>query len=102
MAIIIESNYIENNYQRYQAYKKEHSDYSDDKIITYVNIGLDHEFYTNMEDTDMSLGKLIICNKYHTLKKDYVPNLVDLGSNYGGGKLEKETAEYFKKRWCRN
>ena len=95
--MIEKSNYLERNYERYIAYKKLHPDYSDDTIITYVNIGLDHDYYTDIEDTDMSLGKLIICNKYHTLKKDYVPNLVSLGSNYGGGKLEKETAEYFKK-----
>ena len=82
---IAKSNYLERFYERYKAYKKIHPDYSDDKIITYVNIGLDYEYYTNMENTDMSLGKLIICNKYHTLKKDYVPNLVNLGSNYGGG-----------------
>ena len=60
---ISESNYIEKYYERYIAYKKLHSDYSDDKIITYVNIGLDNPFYTNMEDVDMSDGYLIICNK---------------------------------------
>lgn len=92
---IKESNYIEEYYERYVAYKKKHSDYSDDKIITYVNIGLDHEFYTNMENTDMSDGYLIICNKYHTLKSDYVPNLVSL-NGYGGGYLEKEAAKHFK------
>ena len=94
---IEKSNYIERFYKRYKAYKKLHLDYSDDKIITYVNIGLDYEYYSNIEDTDMSLGKLIICNKYHTLKKDYVPNLINLGGNYGGGQLEKEAGEYFKK-----
>ena len=89
------SNYIEKYYERYIAYKKKHSNYSDDKIITYVNIGLDHSFYTNMENTDMSDGYLIICNKYHTLKSNYVPNLVSL-SGYGGGYLEKTAAKYFK------
>ena len=90
------SNYIEKYYERYVAYKKKHSDYSDDVIITYVNIGLDHDFYTNMIDTDMSDGYLIICNKYHKLKSDYVPDLASL-SGYGGGYLEKTAAEYFKK-----
>ncbi len=94
---IQKSNYIEANYERYIAYKKLHSDYSDDTIITYVNIGLDRDFYTNMEDTDMSDGYLIICNKFHRLKNNYVPNLVNLGSAYGGGQLEKKAAEYFKK-----
>ena len=93
---IVESNYLERYYNRYLAYKKKHSDYSDDKIITYVNIGLDHEFYENMVDTDMSLGYLIICNKFHKLKDNYVPELVSL-SGYGGGQMEKVAASYFKK-----
>ena len=90
------SNYIEKYYERYIAYKKKHSDYDDDKIITFVNIGLDHSFYTNMEDVDMSDGYLIICNKYHKLKNNYVPDLVSL-SGYGGGQMERVAAKYFKK-----
>ena len=34
------SNYIEDYYERYKAYKELHSEYTDDQIITYVNIGL--------------------------------------------------------------
>lgn len=93
---IKESNYLEKFYERYVDYKKLHPEYSDDTIITYVNIGLDHEFYTEMEDVDMSDGLLVICNKYHLLKKDYVPELVSL-NGYGGGQMEKTAAEYFKK-----
>ena len=92
---IIDSNYIEKYYDRYISYKNKHSDYSDDTIITYVNIGLDNDFYSNMIDTDLSDGYLIICNKYHKLKEDYVPNLVSL-SSYGGGQMEKVAAEHFK------
>ena len=92
---IKESNYMEKNYDRYLNYKKKHSDYKDDLIITYVNIGLDHDFYTNMEDVDMSLGYLIICNKYHKLKSNYVPDLVSL-NGYGGGSMERVAAKYFK------
>ena len=90
-----ESNYIETNYERYLAYKELHSDYTDDTVITYVNIGLDHDFYTDMEETDMSDGYLIICNKYHKLKDNYVPDLVSL-SGYGGGQMERVAAEHFK------
>lgn len=92
---VYESNYLEKNYERYLAYKKEHSDYSDDTIITYVNIGLDHDFYTNMEDVDMSDGYLIICNKYHKLQNNYVPDLVSL-AGFGGGQMERVAASYFK------
>ena len=89
------SNYIEDYYERYIAYKKKHSNYSDDKVITYVNIGLDNSFYSNMLDTDMSDGYLIICNKYHKLKSNYVPDLVSL-AGYGGGQMERTAAKYFK------
>jgi len=92
---IKESNYIEKYYERYVAYKKKHTDYSDDKVITYVNIGLDNDFYTNMIDTDMNDGYLIICNKYHKLKDNYVPDLVSL-EGYGGGKMERVAANHFK------
>ena len=92
---IVESNYIEKYYDRYIAYKKLHPDYSDDTIITYVNIGLDRDFYTNMEDADMSDGILVLCNKYHILKSNYVPDLVSL-AGYGGGQMQKEAAKYFK------
>lgn len=93
---IEKANYLERNYEKYVAYKKLHPDYSDDKIITYVNIGLDRDYYTDIENTDMSDGILVICNKYHTLKKDYVPDLVSL-SGYGGGQMQREAANYFKK-----
>lgn len=92
---IKESNYIEKYYERYIAYKNKHYDYSDDKIITYVNIGLDYDFYTNMVDTDMSDGYLIICNKYHKLKSNYIPDLVSL-DGYGGGQMERVAAKNFK------
>ena len=92
---IKEANYIEKYYERYVEYKKKHSEYRDDLIITYVNIGLDNPFYTNMFETDMSDGYLIICNKYHTLKSNYVPDLVSL-DGYGGGKMERVAAQNFK------
>ena len=89
------ANYIEKYYERYLNYKKEHSEYNDDLIITYVNIGLDNPFYTNMEDTDMNDGILILCNKYHKLKSNYVPDLVSL-SGYGGGQMAKVAAPHYK------
>ena len=93
---IKKSYYIDDNYERYIAYRKKHPNYSDDTVINYVNIGLDNPFYTNMQKTDMSDGLLVLCNKYHTLEKNYVPNLVSL-AGYGGGQLQPEAAKYFKK-----
>lgn len=92
---IKESNYIESLYSRYVDYRNKHDEYTDDEIITYVNIGLDKDFYTDIVDTDLSDGYLILCNKYHTLKSDYVPDLVSL-DGYGGGKMERVAAQKFK------
>lgn len=94
---VVNSNYIEDYYNRYIAYKKTHSKYSDDEIITYVNIGLDREFYTNMQSVNMDDGILVLCNKYHILNSNYVPDLVNLPGNYGGGQLQREAAQYFMK-----
>lgn len=93
---IVNSNYLEKYYSRYVAYKKKNPNYSDDIIITYVNIGLDNDFYTNMQDSNMKDGILVLCNKYHKLKSNYVPDLVSL-SGYGGGSMQREAAKYFKK-----
>lgn len=94
---IKEANYLEKYYERYIAYKNSHPEYSDDTVITYVNIGLDNEFYTNMEDVNMDDGILVLCNKYHILKSNYVPDLVSLPSKYGGGQMQKEAASFFMK-----
>ena len=61
---INEGKYLETNYDRYVAYKNVHPDYSDDQIITYVNIGLDREFYSETLKSNEKDGKLIIANKY--------------------------------------
>lgn len=77
---IVESNYLERNYKRYVAYGKKHHDYSDDKIITYVNIGLDNDFYTNVEKSNEQDGLIMIVNKYFYLSEDYKPETTTVGS----------------------
>ena len=57
---ITNSNYIERYYKRYAIYRKNHSDLSDDTIITYVNIGLDKEDYVDVEKTNIDDGLLMI------------------------------------------
>lgn len=73
------SNYLERNYERYMLYKKKHNDYTDDRIITYVNIGLDKEFYSDIKETNEDDGLLIIVNKYYVIKKDYKPKTTTVG-----------------------
>ena len=56
-------------------------DYTD--IITFVNIGLDNEYYTNVIDIDKQDDILVLVNKYHKLDNDYVPSdLETISSKY--------------------
>ena len=92
------------NIDRYLLYKKKNEkiDYCD--VVTYVNIGLDNEYYTNTEKTDMSYDNLILMNKYLYLDKDYIPDdLEEISSKYfiyGNSKvrmMRKEAKEAFEK-----
>ena len=76
---IVESNYLEKNYERYKAYQKQNSGYSDDQVITYVNVGLDKKEYIEAEKANINDGKLILVNKHYSIDKDYVPKTVSIG-----------------------
>lgn len=93
------SSYYEKNYERYVNYKKENPDLTDDEIINHVNIGLDNKFYTNIRNSNLEDGILVLCNKYNKLPQNYVPKLVSMSSKYtsSGGKLHPIAYEAFKK-----
>ena len=86
---IISINYFkENNLDRYIKYlEKTKNDI--ETTITYVNIGLDNEYYTNIINIENDEDIKVLVNKYNKLRKDYVPK--NLGNvSYGSGKLIKE------------
>ena len=92
------------NIDRYILYKKKNDkiDYCD--VVTYINIGLDNEFYSNVEKADMSYNNLILMNKYLYLDNDYIPfDLEEISSDYfiyGNNKvrkMRKEAKEAFEK-----
>ena len=93
------SNFVINNIERYLNYQKENEDYDLATVVTYVNIGLDKEGYS--EYTEYTLEKAqndltILVNKYHKLPDNYEPDdLVALSynSNYY---LREEAAEAFE------
>jgi len=92
------SKYFEKNYDRYVDYKKTNTNLTDDEVITRVNMGLDNEFYTNIRESNLDDGLLVLCNKYNKLPKNYVPKLVTMDKKYStGGKLHPEAYEAFKK-----
>ena len=70
--------YYNNEYKdRYVTYHKNNPEIPIDKIIVYVNIGLDTPFYSNTKDIENPYSDLIIANKYNKLPADFVPNGYD-------------------------
>lgn len=91
--------YKEENLKRYQNYKKQNKDYSNNEIITNVNIGLDQPFYTNIQPSPRTNTPQVLVNKYNYLEKDYVPkNLELINEKYSntGMRLVKEARIAFE------
>ena len=93
--IILESNYLEDlldiiniSYfkedflSRYIKYL-ENKDYDNETAITYVNIGLDNDYYTNVIKVENQEDILVLVNKYNHLDSNYIPNdLKTISSKY--------------------
>ena len=75
----------ENDLARYLDYaNKNELDYTD--VVTYVNIGLDHDYYTNMIKIEKEDDPLVLVNKYHMLSSNYVPSDLEvISSKYNKG-----------------
>ena len=55
-------------------------------VVTYVNIGLDNEFYTDVITISKPDDLFVLVNKYRALEKDYVPkDLVSIDKKYNKG-----------------
>ena len=94
------SNFDINNIDRYLTYQEENENYDLATIVTYVNIGLDKEGYS--EYTEYTKEKAqndltILVNKYHKLPDDYEPNDLVALSYSNNYYLRKEAAEAFEK-----
>lgn len=76
--------FYKNEYlNRYIDYKKKNKDLSIEKVILYVNIGIDQDFFTNIKNSPYKNTNYIIANKYYYLGKDYIPNdLEKIDSKY--------------------
>lgn len=98
---IIKLNYFEeeklNRYIEY--YRKEELSVED--IITYVNIGLDKKYYTNVTKIEDQHNLLVLVNKYNQLNSTFTPkNLKVINSKYQwhgrSNQLTKEAALAFE------
>jgi len=100
----------EENLSRYIKYYQQNigepTDNSDsqniiENIITYVNIGLDNKYYTNVNKIEDESNLLVLVNKYNNLSSNYVPkNLKTINSKYQwlgrSNQLTKEAATAFE------
>lgn len=89
-------NFNINNLERYNNYlEKTNKDI--ETVVTYVNINLDKEFYTDSKLVDNPNDLTIIVNKFNHLEKDFKPaNLVTLFDSNNGAKMVKEAADAYK------
>ena len=75
--------FLEKNKDTYLEYYEENKDKEIDEIIKIVNTNINHEFFTNTKEANISKDFLILVNKYYYLKEDYEPNnLVTINTNY--------------------
>lgn len=81
---------------KYNAYKEE-KEISLQDAVTQVNIGLDHDYYTEITEVNNPEDLLVLVNKYRALPADYEPDdLVSL-SNGKQFQLRKVAAEAYEK-----
>lgn len=59
--------------ERYINYKSKSSNCFWDEAITFVNIGLDQEFYTNIKLIKKPASLTVLVNKYNQLGEDFIP-----------------------------
>lgn len=90
------SNFNIDNLERYNDYLNDtHKDIKD--VVTYVNINLDKEFYTDSTLVDNPNDLTVLVNKYHHLEKDFIPNdLVTLFDSTRGAKMVRVAADAYK------
>ena len=85
-------------YDRYVKYSLESGE-DEETTIIYVNIGKDHEYYSNTIE-EKNYNELMLVNKYRYLSKDYEPKLVSFEKKYTNDvevKALKEVVESFNK-----
>lgn len=103
--ILNEEYYINKLYDEYIEYHNKNEDYSSRKVVEYVNNMRNYEFYTNVVETDVSKGILLLTNKYHKLPDGYVPDdLTTISTTYSWGELGSQKClkvvyDAFLKMW---
>lgn len=84
---------------RYISYKEKNKDLDDIQIVKDVNMNVDKNQYENPTEATKLNENIILVNKFHYLKKDYIPkNLEEINKNYAlsGMKLVNYAKEAFE------
>ena len=88
-------NFDASNYSRYINWAKDKT-INLETIVTYVNIGLDKDFYSSFDEVVQTDSYTILINKYHRLPQSYEPkDLVSLSYD-NKYKLRKTVANAFE------
>lgn len=87
---------------RYIAYRKANPEYDYEKVIAYVNIGIDKPFYSIIHSIEDTHSTKVLVNKYHKLPDDFAPELVQIPSSMcapgmGNQYLRKDAKVAFEK-----
>lgn len=69
--------YKNDNTQRYMDYKLNYPDYTWNNVISYVNIGLDRYFYSNVILISNPGNANVLVNKYRQLPSDFIPSKLE-------------------------
>lgn len=86
------------NIDRYLAYKEKNPNLSNEKVVLYVNIGIDQPFYTNIKPSPRQNTNTILTNKFYQVSSNYVPKdleLIDSKYQVGGKKMTHDAAVAF-------
>lgn len=88
------------NIERYENYYSKHPEYTFDQVVMYVEIGLDYDFYTNVNTVEDYTSITALVNKYNKIPDDAkFTNLVNLEKPYstsGKKPIRKEAYEPLK------
>jgi len=90
----------EEDLERYLAYGEAHPELDAQDVVTYVNIGLDRAYYTEIDTVEQPDRTDVLVNKYHTLGSGYTPELVRMDPAYttrSADYLQPEAYEWFVK-----
>ncbi len=96
-------NFKNANRERYVKYYENNKNLDYDDVVTYVNIGLDYNYYEYISPADVKKDVLVLTNKYLKLSDNYEPtDLIEIDSKFfinGNPKvrlLRKEAKEAFE------